>query len=82
MFFCISCSLWPRSAISPGHQSQALYGHPSCGLYVHSSCDRAVAAALGGEGWGHLLILDVDSSLCGVVGAQGTHQAQLQVSYY
>lgn len=39
----------PISAISPGHQSQALYGHLLCGLHELTSCGTAMAAAWGGQ---------------------------------
>ena len=39
----------PVSAISPGHQSQALYGHLLCGLHELTSCGLAMAAAWGGQ---------------------------------
>lgn len=47
------CSLWPRSAISPDRQSQALYGCPLCGMRAPASCNRAAAAAQGGRDSGY-----------------------------
>lgn len=50
--------MWPRSAISPGHRSQAFYGHVLCGLRELTSCDTATAAAWGGqESWRLLTLL-------------------------
>lgn len=56
---CISCTMWIRSVISSGHQSQGLLNATLNRFYVSNGCDRAMAAA---QEWKHSL--DLAQPLC------------------
>lgn len=82
---CSGCSLWPKSSVFSGYQTQVLYSHSSCVRHVPIDYDLgncllnySPPTASGGQGSGHSPGPNAAESLCRENGAQATCLSKLQ----